>query len=121
MKFIIDAQLPLVLKKWLQDEGFEVLHTDDLPKKNRTSDLEIIDLAEKEDRIVISKDSDFFKHYLLNGIPRRILMITTGNIVNRELIRLFELNFPQMLKLFEDGGEIIEIDNHSIFVHQKNE
>ncbi|MDP5170366.1 MAG: DUF5615 family PIN-like protein [Bacteroidia bacterium] len=120
MKFIIDAQLPLVLQKWLLDAGFEVIHTNDLPKKNRTSDLEIIDLAEREGRIVITKDSDFFKHYLLNGVPKRILMITTGNIVNRELIRLFELNFPKILELFERGGEIIEIDNNSIFIHQKN-
>lgn len=119
MKFIVDAQLPIGLQKWLLENGHDAIHTNDLPFKNRTSDIAIIKLAEEENRIIISKDSDFFKHYLLNGVPKRILIISTGNIINRELIRLFELNFPGIRDLFEKGNSIIEIDNQSIFVHQK--
>ncbi|MEZ4826157.1 MAG: DUF5615 family PIN-like protein [Bacteroidia bacterium] len=106
MKFIIDAQLPLGLQKWLLDKGYDVIHTNDLPPVD-------------QDRVVISKDSDFFKHYLLNNTPRRLLMISTGNIINKELIRLFELNFDQIKELFDEGGLVVEIDNHSIFLHQK--
>jgi predicted nuclease of predicted toxin-antitoxin system len=37
MKFIVDAQLPRKLALWLQSQGFDALHTLDLPdnKPNR--------------------------------------------------------------------------------------
>lgn len=117
MKFIVDAQLPELLKNWLNEQGHDVLHTNDLPERERTPDIEIIELAEEEDRIVISKDSDFFKHHLVTGKPRRILMITTGNIINKVLIKLFELNFDTIHRYFENGSSIIELDNDSITVH----
>lgn len=117
MKFIIDAQLPVRLKKWLVKNEYDAIHTDDLPRKEFTSDLEIIRVAESENRIVISKDSDFYKFNLINGKPKRILFLTMGNIVNKELIRLFELNFPTIEKLFNNGSMIIEFNNDSITVH----
>ena len=88
MKFIIDAQLPVRLKKWLAKNGYDVLHAIDLPEKEFTSDIDIIKFAERESRIVITKDSDFYKHHLVKGLPKRILFITTGNITNKELLRL---------------------------------
>lgn len=92
MKFIVDAQLPVRLKKWLIEQGQDAIHTDDLPAQHLTTDGEVIKKAVQEDRIVISKDSDFYQHHLIKGIPEKILFITTGNIVNKELIRLFELH-----------------------------
>jgi predicted nuclease of predicted toxin-antitoxin system len=118
MRFLIDAQLPLTLKRWLKSQGVDVIHTLDLTLKNYTDDFEVIRVANNDNRIVISKDSDFFKYHLLKGEPERILMITTGNIVNKELIRLFELNFSTILELFEQGSKIIEMNTSSITVHK---
>lgn len=118
MKFLVDAQLPFRLKKWLIEQGHDAIHTDDLPDKHLTSDNDIIIIAEREDRIVISKDSDFYQHNLIRGAPKRILFITTGNIVNKELIRLFELNFLTIENSFNSGSNVIEFDNKSITVHQ---
>jgi predicted nuclease of predicted toxin-antitoxin system len=118
MNFLIDAQLPERLKYWLIEKGFDAIHTNDLPKKHLSSDLEIINFAEKEDRIVISKDSDFYKYNLINGVPRRILFITMGNIVNRELLKLFEINFPTIEAYFNSGSKVVEFDNQSITVHE---
>ena len=117
MKFIIDAQLPFRLKKWLIERGHNAIHTDDLPDKHLTSDKEIIRIAGIEERIIISKDSDFYQYNLIKGIPKRLLFITTGNIVNKELIRLLELNFSTIEEHFSSGAKIIEIDNKSITVH----
>ncbi|MCO6492221.1 MAG: DUF5615 family PIN-like protein [Phaeodactylibacter sp.] len=83
MKFLIDAHLPMALKNWLVDRGHDVIHTRDLPQKNETDDMDIIRIADDQDRIVISKDSDFQKYHVLFGRPGRILMITTGNIINQ--------------------------------------
>ncbi len=43
-------------------------------------------------------------------------MITTGNIVNKELIALFQANLPQLLLLLLEN-QIVEIDNEKITVH----
>jgi predicted nuclease of predicted toxin-antitoxin system len=69
MKFLVDAQLPYRLKDWLLEKGFDTLHTRDLPKANETEDLDIADIADKENRTVISKDSDFLKLHILSGKP----------------------------------------------------
>jgi len=59
MKFIIDAQLPIKLKLWLSNQGFNCIHVIDLPNREFSTDKEIIDFANNENRIVITKDSDF--------------------------------------------------------------
>jgi predicted nuclease of predicted toxin-antitoxin system len=116
MKFIVDAQLPFKLSSWLKKEGFDVVHTSDLPNQNLTKDNFIIKIAEEQNRVVITKDSDFFEHYLIHGKPDKILMITTGNIVNKELIGLFQANMNQLLSLLIDN-QVVELNNEKITVH----
>lgn len=65
MKFLIDAQLPYRLKSWLIAKGFNTIHTSDLPNQNLTEDLTIADVADAENRTVISKDSNFLKLIIL--------------------------------------------------------
>lgn len=116
MKFIVDAQLPYRLKIWLADKNFDAIHTTDLPEANETEDLRIADVAESENRIVISKDGDFLKLYILKGKPQKLLLITTGNIVNTNLLRLFERNFETVIKLF-DSYDVVELNNFFVMGH----
>jgi len=117
MKFVVDAQLPERLKYWLVDKGFDTIHTNDLPQKHLTPDTVIIEISEIENRIVITKDSDFYKSNLINGVTKNILFITTGNIVNKDLKKLVELNFLKIKYYFEKGNNVIELDNSTIRVH----
>ena len=55
MKFIIDAQLPLVLKYWLLSKGYDAIHTRDLLNQNLTDDVVIIEHSVIEQRIVIMR------------------------------------------------------------------
>jgi len=48
VKFLLDAQLPRSLRLALTAAGHESRHTCDLPDGNRTGDLVISDLADKE-------------------------------------------------------------------------
>ena len=41
MKFIVDAQLPKSLARFLSKRGFDAIHTLDLPGENATDDREI--------------------------------------------------------------------------------
>jgi len=60
MKFIVDAHLPKSLAYFLREKGFDAVHTSELPDGNDTTDAEINRLSLAENRIVISKDADFY-------------------------------------------------------------
>ena len=45
MKFIVDAQLPRTLSQFLNNKGFDSIHTLELPDKNASKDSEIIKYA----------------------------------------------------------------------------
>ena len=116
MKFIIDAQLPLQLSQWLVYKGYDAVHTLQLPEKNLTDDTIVIQISMEQERIVISKDSDFYDNFILKGQPYKLLMVTTGNIVNKELLQLFQNNFEQLKDLLINH-EVIELNNETIIVH----
>lgn len=58
MKYLVDAQLPIILKDWLVDFGVEAIHTLELPLGNDTDDMEIISISAQQDFTIISKDSE---------------------------------------------------------------
>lgn len=89
MRLLVDAQLPVRLVPLLIELGHDVVHTSELPNGNRTPDREITRIAEVQDRIVVTKDRDFVDGHLLSGAPRRLLLVSTGNIRNDDLIDLF--------------------------------
>ena len=92
MKFLIDAQLPLRLATCLSNVGHNVVHSSALPDGNRTSDQVLADMADVDDRVMVTKDRDFEISHALRRRPRRLLLVTTGNIANSALIGLFENN-----------------------------
>jgi len=77
VKFIIDAQLPKSLANWLKNQRHDAIHTLDLPDANQSDDREIITVADRENRIVVSKDSDFFDDHIIRGIPKQLLVVKT--------------------------------------------
>jgi predicted nuclease of predicted toxin-antitoxin system len=117
MKFIVDAQLPATLSKFLTQKGFDIIHTEDLPNKERTTDREIRDISISENRIVITKDSDFLDSYYIVGVPQKLLLITTGNIKNKDLLVLFESNIYRIEELFKEYT-FIEMNNIEIIGHE---
>lgn len=118
MKFLIDANLPFKLAKGFKNLGYDVAHTNELPNQERTTDEEINSLSKEEERIVITKDADFLDSHIINGIPPKLLLITTGNISNSELRHILEVNFKRILQLFENY-DLIEMDNEKLIVHEK--
>ena len=118
MKILIDANLPFRLAKDLLEKGYDIVHTDDLPNKERTKDNEIRKIAIDQNRIVITKDSDFLDSHLIQGIPSKLLLVTTGNIVNKDLLNLFDKYFETIVNLF-GTYDLIELDNNQIIGHDK--
>ena len=113
MKFIVDAHLPKKLSYFLNEKGYDSIHTLDLPKKNATPDSEISDLSMKEKRIVISKDSDFYNRYLTKVEPFKLLLISTGNITTKDLIELFDKNLEKIMDEISHNF-VVEITKNSL-------
>ena len=65
MKFLVDAQLPQRFCNWLEQAGHDARHTLHLPNGNRTTDQALVDIADREGRVVITKDSDFVQSLLI--------------------------------------------------------
>jgi predicted nuclease of predicted toxin-antitoxin system len=47
MKFFVDANLPFKFALDLKNWGFDTLHTDDLPNREKTTDNELLILIQK--------------------------------------------------------------------------
>lgn len=117
MKFLVDAQLPPRLARALVAAGHDAVHTLDLPKGNRSKDRAVAEAADTDERVLVTKDGDFRDGHRLRGSPRRLLIVTTGNIHNDDLLRLFSANLElvvsvlesaQMVELGQDGVDVFE-------------
>ena len=117
MKFIIDAQLPRSLSNLLKYRGHDCVHTLELKEQNNTSDETIKNLSIDENRIVITKDSDFLESYLLTSIPKQLIIVRTGNISNQLLLKLFDNNLS-LIELILSRSNLIEITQTAIAEHQ---
>src|SRR5438132_8021544 len=100
MNFLIDAQLPRRLAGILTAAGHDAVHTLDLPNANRTTDAEINAISLQQNRVVITKDTDFVDSFLLSRKPYKLLLVSTGNISNNELEALFKPHIPRMVSPF---------------------
>jgi predicted nuclease of predicted toxin-antitoxin system len=116
MKFIVDAQLPRRLAYFLQNAGYDTIHTLDLPQQNATPDSNINILSIQQERIVITKDSDFVDSFLTIRQPHKLLLVSTGNIKNSALETIFATNLPQIIALLNQY-HYIEINQDSIITH----
>jgi predicted nuclease of predicted toxin-antitoxin system len=113
MKFIVDAQLPKALAFSLRDKGFDAIHTSELPNGNDTTYAEINLLSLTENRVVISKDGDFYDSFTAKKEPYKLLHVKTGNIKNSQLLELFDKNIGLILEEL-DKGSVIQISKTHI-------
>lgn len=116
MRFLIDAQLPQRLSTLLADAGHDSVHSSALPDGNRTSDRQLADIADGEDRVVVTKDRDFRDSHLLQNVPRRLLVVATGNIANDDLLALFEANLALIIDALGNAS-LIEVSQRSVVIH----
>ena len=106
MKLLVDVQLPARLAVRLAELGHEAVHTGSLPEGNRTTDRQIAAMADRDRRVVVTKDGDFRNAHLLTGSPNRVLIVATGNISNDELLGLIEARLPEISEAFVQADHV---------------
>ena len=92
-----------------------ILHTLDLPAGTRTPDTDILQLARRDARIVISNDSDFVTAHLLCGEPEKLLLISTGNTSNDELEALVTANATAIMNALGQHS-FVELTRTSLLI-----
>jgi predicted nuclease of predicted toxin-antitoxin system len=116
-RWLIDAQLPVRLAHAWRAAGHDVVHTSELSAGNATSDEELNRLSLQQQRVLVTKDADFVETYLRYGKPYKLLLVSTGNVSNAELMTLFDTYLTQIAELFESCS-YIEVNRTLLLIHQ---
>jgi predicted nuclease of predicted toxin-antitoxin system len=90
VKFLVDAQLPIALARWLSGKGLNARHVCDLGL-DKSPDAEIWHRAKEEGRIIIiTKDDDFrLLSDRLECIPPQAVWVRLGNCRKQALMSAF--------------------------------
>lgn len=108
MKFLIDVQLPITLARWLKGRGYNAVHALEL-NLGTADDSGLWVVALREQRIMISKDEDFF---ILANRPEdqgKLLWIRLGNCRTATLLTLLNKRWLEIEEAFQSGQQIVEI------------
>jgi len=117
MRFLVDAHLPRRLSLLLRNGDHDALHTLDLALKNRTPDEVINQISLTDERVVITKDADFVDSHLINKRPYKLLLVSTGNIGNNDLLQLFEQNLGKIVEAFQQHT-YVELGRNRLTIHR---
>lgn len=66
--------------------------------------------------MVVTKDSDFVTSHLLHGSPKKLLLVSTGNISNNELLQLVKANLPAIEAVL-CGHSFVELTRSALTIH----
>ncbi len=108
MKFIVDNQLRLALARYLRDRGFDCQHVLEAGLGDAI-DSDIWRHAELQERIIISKDEDFFYFAKQRHAKIKVIWVRLGNCRTSALLAVFERSWPTIESCLKAGARVIEI------------
>jgi predicted nuclease of predicted toxin-antitoxin system len=108
MTFLVDAQLPPALARWLNGRGHAVEHVVDLSLE-RATDTAVWVYAAQTGAVVVTKDEDFATRRQLTSDGPPIVWIRFGNTTNPELLLRMEAHLPNVIAALGRGEMLIEI------------
>lgn len=116
MRFLLDAHLPPSLGRVFEAAGHDAIHTSSLQTGNATTDGRLAEFSERERRVVVTKDSDFYYSHMLHGKPAKLLLVRAGKLRLGDLLKLFEAHLPEIVSALEKNS-LVEIDRSRITIH----
>ncbi len=117
MRFLIDAHLTHLICDVLHQRKHNAIHVKQLPKGDDMPDHIIIRIADMENRVVVTKDSDFYYSHILTGKPNKLLLIKTGNIKNKQFLTLIRTNISLIESLFESYN-FLELNSEGVVIRE---
>lgn len=104
MKFIVDAQLPVSLCRWLKARGHQAIHSAHLISPE-ADDRRIAIQAMTTGSFVVTKDYDFVR--LQAAIGHTVIWLRCGNMTKPELFDWLDLNWHLAEAAFAAGDQTI--------------
>ncbi len=108
MRFIVDAQLPPALARWLAQRGHEAEHVADRQLAS-ASDAVIWEYALQVAAVIVTKDEDFAQRKMLTETGPAIVWIRLPNTRRNALLTWFEIVLPNIVAALERGETLIEV------------
>jgi predicted nuclease of predicted toxin-antitoxin system len=108
MRFLVDAQLPPALARWLEEHGHTAEHVADRGMA-AADDRVVWDYALTVGAVILTRDEDFAIRRALAPDGPSVVWIRRGNTTRRELLTWFEFRLPAMLEALDRGEPLIEI------------
>jgi len=106
MKFVIDAQLPPALARWISERSHEAEHVAEIGMIAAT-DAEIANYAQMNGCVLISKDEDFATLRLPDRFG--LLWVRCGNTTKRALLNWLQPRWSEVERLLAAGERFIEL------------
>ena len=101
MKLFFDENLSPQLVHRLADIFPDSLHVRQVNLQSSDDPL-VWDYAEKNDFMIVSKDSDMHDRSLLFGYPTKVIWIRLGNCSTRQVEQLLRREFALIRKFYDD-------------------
>jgi predicted nuclease of predicted toxin-antitoxin system len=108
MRFLVDAQLPPALARWLVAAGHEAEHVADRGMQSASDDV-IWDVALREHAVILTKDEDFAQRHALTGAGPAVVWIRLHNTRRAALLAWFGAALPEILSALARGETLIEM------------
>ena len=108
MKFLVDAQLPPALARFLQERGHDAVHVADVGLRD-AEDGTIWQHAIRNEAAVLTKDEDFATRAVWQPQPPAVVWVRVGNCSTRALLAWFEPLLPEILRRLDAGERLVEI------------
>jgi len=108
MRFLVDAQLPPALSRWLTSRGHESEHVSDR-NLQAAADSDIWEFAQSASAVIITTDEDFARRKALKVSGPTVVWIRVRNVRRRELLMWFEAALPNIVSAITRGETLIEL------------
>ena len=111
IKILLDQGLPRSSVKLLCNNGWDVVHTGDIGL-SCASDRQLLDYARKENRIIITLDSDF--HTILateNAASPSVIRVRQEGLNSKEFSKLITVIFPKIDDALVNGAMVTVTEN----------
>lgn len=106
MRFLVYAQLPFAVCRWLEVRGHEAFHVAKVIG-GQTPDVRIAAYAEANELVLISKDEDFVFRY--PPVHYRLVWLRCGNVTNRGLSVWLEVRWLETEARLRSGERLVEV------------
>jgi predicted nuclease of predicted toxin-antitoxin system len=108
VKFLVDAQLPPALARWLCDAGCDAQAVRELGLRE-ADDSAIWRHAEASGCVIVTKDDDFALRVQATQSGPSVVWLRAGNTSNAALRAWLIPKVPQIVTLIDQGSRLVEI------------